>query len=534
METTDRALLESFKNEGKEEAFNALMQRHAQMVMRVCRRQLSNESDAEEAFQATFVLLAQKAATIRKGDALGSWLYGVAYKTAYRLRENKKKSQTREKDIVDMIQHNHSEVENEMKEVWERVQPVLDEELNDLPEKYKAPLVLCYFEGRSYQEVADELGCSHDQARGKLAQARDVLRSRIAKRGVVVTSVVLTSVLTQTNTQAAVISPALMQTTLKAAVVASKAAGVGIGTTTITYSIKETIKVMAAKKLIVAGAATVLLAAGIIGTHLVENSDKQKEQAELKKQNDKYQADLLNENEKLKAQNEHLLSDLKKREEQLKLQGEQSGKVAVLQEQLKSFTNEISKPVPETMSDYGRLAGKSKRKFAEFQKKYPKKPAEGTQEYAEYLAGIDDLLTDISPLLIKGKDLDRKTQKDPQAAQELYGSELRESLGLNDNQAEQTKSIVNQIVSTKQMWIQEMLKLSPDGKMKDRSLTDQEEKDIRKKLSPVYESIVKNMRQILTPEQMVLFREVYPNPESLIGGANIQIQPHGQSKPAQF
>src|SRR5438876_2674221 len=151
---TDRHLLEEFLSGHAEGAFTALVRRHGPLVLGVCRRVLRHEQDAEDAFQATFLVLARKAASIHNRDALGYWLHGVALRTALDARSQHAARRLREQRVPDMPQ-----TDSLAAVVWRDVQPVLDEEVQRLPEKYRAAFVLCYLEGKTYEQAAARMRC---------------------------------------------------------------------------------------------------------------------------------------------------------------------------------------------------------------------------------------------------------------------------------------------------------------------------------------------------------------------------------------
>src|SRR5438552_15552337 len=128
----DAQLLERFARQHDEAAFEALVQRHGPLVLGLCRRILANVHDAEDAFQATFLLLARKAGSIRKPQSVGSWLHGVAYRLAVRARANTAQRRTHERQAEAM--HGADPLAEVM---WRELRPVLDEELQRLPEKYR-------------------------------------------------------------------------------------------------------------------------------------------------------------------------------------------------------------------------------------------------------------------------------------------------------------------------------------------------------------------------------------------------------------
>jgi RNA polymerase sigma factor (sigma-70 family) len=174
---SDRDLLARFVTDGDADAFAELVRRHGPMVRGVCRRTLGNSHDADDACQATFLVLARKAGAIRRVDAIGSWLYGVARRTALRLRSKTVRRQ--EAPIVEMPGPDTiTEV------TWRDGLRVLDEELARLPDAYRAPLVLCYLEGRTQDEAARQLGWTLGAFRGRMERGRARLRARLDRRGV--------------------------------------------------------------------------------------------------------------------------------------------------------------------------------------------------------------------------------------------------------------------------------------------------------------------------------------------------------------
>src|SRR5262249_34242619 len=151
-DTSDRELLERFIRQRDEGAFAALLERHGAMVHGVCRRLLRHAQDAEDACQATFLILARKAPSLRKANSLGSWLHGVAYRVAADLKRRLNRRTAREQPIADVCGHDDTDV------TWRQVRAALGEELRALPERLRVPLVLCYLEGRTRDEAAAELG----------------------------------------------------------------------------------------------------------------------------------------------------------------------------------------------------------------------------------------------------------------------------------------------------------------------------------------------------------------------------------------
>jgi RNA polymerase sigma factor (sigma-70 family) len=174
----DRDLLGEFVARGDESAFAALVRRHGPLVLGVCRHVLGHEQDAEDAFQATFLVLARNAAAVRKGEALASWLHGAAYRIALRAKRDAARRRAREGRVRVMPPRNRQDLG------WTEVQAILDEEISGLPEKYRAPFVLCYLAGKSGPEAARELGLKEGTLWSRLAHARKHLQARLSRRGI--------------------------------------------------------------------------------------------------------------------------------------------------------------------------------------------------------------------------------------------------------------------------------------------------------------------------------------------------------------
>jgi RNA polymerase sigma factor (sigma-70 family) len=207
---SDQQLLQRFLHERSEASFAALVARHGPMVLSVCRRILQHAQDAEDAFQATFLVLARKANSIRKQTSLGSWLHGVAYHSAECLRAKTRRRVAHERRL------SAPPPGEAMDDVtWRELRAALDEELRSLPEKYRAPLVLCYLEGRTQDEAARHLGWSKNTFRRRLESARNALGRRLTRRGITLSAALTAPLLIDCAAQAS-LPPLLAAATVRA------------------------------------------------------------------------------------------------------------------------------------------------------------------------------------------------------------------------------------------------------------------------------------------------------------------------------
>jgi RNA polymerase sigma factor (sigma-70 family) len=185
-EMPDRELLELFLARHDEKAYTALLRRHGPMVMAVCRSIVGDWHLAEDAFQATFLLLAKKALSIRKREAVGSWLHGVARHVAMKARSTAAKHKVSDEN-TERSQASDPTLDMSLREL----QAVLHEELERLPTKYRAPVVLCYLEGRTHEQAALQLGWTAGTVRGRVNRGRELLRGRLTRRGLAVPAALL-------------------------------------------------------------------------------------------------------------------------------------------------------------------------------------------------------------------------------------------------------------------------------------------------------------------------------------------------------
>src|SRR5262245_40788488 len=220
---TDGELWARFLSRRDDNALAALVRRHAPMVWGVCCRLLHNHHDAEDAFQATFLVLVRKAADVPR-QAVANWLYGVARQTAVRLRALATKRGRRETQVVNMPEPTVAEVRNA------DLQSLLDEELGRLPAHYRGVIVLCDLEGMTRKEAARQLGIPEGSVASRLARARVLLAKRLTRRGVVFSAGSVAAVLSAGSASASA-PPALVASTIKAAslLAAGRAAGVVSG-----------------------------------------------------------------------------------------------------------------------------------------------------------------------------------------------------------------------------------------------------------------------------------------------------------------
>lgn len=177
---TDGELLDRFieRREGGEAAFEALVARHGSMVLGVCRRVLGSFDMADDAFQATFLVLVRQAGSIRKRESLGPWLHGVARRISLRARRDATRRRDRERLGFRVVGGDETD---------EALTETLRDEIDRLPEKYRTPIVLCDLEGQTHAEAAEQLHWPIGTVSGRLSRARALLRTRIARRGLALT-----------------------------------------------------------------------------------------------------------------------------------------------------------------------------------------------------------------------------------------------------------------------------------------------------------------------------------------------------------
>jgi RNA polymerase sigma factor (sigma-70 family) len=174
-EATDGQLLTSFVVDRDPKAFEAILRRHGPMVLGVCRRVLRHVQDAEDAFQATFIVLVRRAESVAPRGTVGNWLYGVAYRTAQEAKRAAARRRARERQAP------RKETVNE--DPGDDLRHLIDQELSRLPDKYRVPIVLCDLEGKTLKEAARHLGWREGTLAGRLSRARGLLGKRLARHG---------------------------------------------------------------------------------------------------------------------------------------------------------------------------------------------------------------------------------------------------------------------------------------------------------------------------------------------------------------
>jgi RNA polymerase sigma factor (sigma-70 family) len=241
----DGGLLGCFIDQFDQAAFETLMRRHGPMVLGVCRRILENHHDAEDAFQATFLVLVHKAHTIRPRALVGNWLHGVALQTALKARQRMTRRRAKEKQVLELPEPEASAADS-----WNELRPVLDQELARLPDKYRAAVVLCDLEGKSYKEAARQLGWPPGTLSVRLARARKMLASRLARKGWALPAASLGAFLSAQAAPAS-IAPAVLDSTLRAAISLAAGQGIasGIVSTQVVFLVKGVMKAMLLSKL---------------------------------------------------------------------------------------------------------------------------------------------------------------------------------------------------------------------------------------------------------------------------------------------
>jgi RNA polymerase sigma factor (sigma-70 family) len=241
-------------------AFTVLIERHGPMVLGVCRRALPNFHDAEDACQATFLVLARKSASVRKKTSLSSWLHGVACRVGASLKRDHARRRSRERQA-----DAPAPMDPAAEVSWREAQTILDDELRQLPDRYRVPLILCYLECLTRDEAAQQLGISSGSLHGQLQRARELLRQRLTKRGLTLSAVMSAAALGESAAHAA-LAPRFVVSSTRAALLLAAGQPVteGVVATNVLTLTREVLKSMFLTKLKLGTAA--VLCVGLFAT----------------------------------------------------------------------------------------------------------------------------------------------------------------------------------------------------------------------------------------------------------------------------
>jgi RNA polymerase sigma factor (sigma-70 family) len=255
----DAQLLDRWRRHRDPAAFELLVWRHGGMVWNVCRRVLGRSQDVEDAFQATFLTFLRKLDTIGQGRFLATWLYKVAFRTALAVRAARARHAGLQELPADV-----PEAAATREPGWGELGPVLDEEVNRLPEKYRLPFVLCYLEGKTTDEAARDLGCPRGTVGTRLAWARQRLRARLSRRGMALSAPGLSALLAE-KAAAAIVPAPLVASVVQAATlsVVGKAVAAGVVSARAAALSRGVLHAMFVAR--VKTVAVVLLVVGILG-----------------------------------------------------------------------------------------------------------------------------------------------------------------------------------------------------------------------------------------------------------------------------
>jgi RNA polymerase sigma-70 factor (ECF subfamily) len=244
---SDGQLLDRFVERRDASAFEAIVERYGPLVWGVCRRVLRNHHDTEDAFQAAFLVLARKAASVMPREKLRNWLYGVAFQTAMNAKKARAKRRIREHPAWDMTE---PEAEAVAHEHAEELLSRLDREVGRLPEKYRAPIILCELEGKTHRQAAEQLGWPVGTVSGRLSRAKAVLASRLSRPGTPLSVGALGVLLDHDGAQAGVPSDLVRSTAQAASLPAvGKAVATGVVSAQVAALTGEVLKTMLINKL---------------------------------------------------------------------------------------------------------------------------------------------------------------------------------------------------------------------------------------------------------------------------------------------
>jgi RNA polymerase sigma factor (sigma-70 family) len=254
-EVSDGQLLDLFIRHKDASAFAGLVRRHGHMVLGVCQRILANSHDAEDCFQAAFLVLVRKATTIQPREMVGNWLYGVAYRTALEAKKMAARRRNREKKKFDMRRPVTDP------DRWQELRPLLDEELSRLSDKYRFVLIACDLEGHTRKEVARALDLPEGTVASRLARARAMLAKRLKRRNLAMSAAALAAILAEKATAPSMPAALAASTTRAAALLAARKPVAGIISSNVAALINAAVKSMLLTKLQIAAAALMILAA---------------------------------------------------------------------------------------------------------------------------------------------------------------------------------------------------------------------------------------------------------------------------------
>jgi RNA polymerase sigma factor (sigma-70 family) len=280
----DQELLRRFRGQQDQAAFHTLLRRHGPVVLDVCRGVLGNEADAEDAFQATFLVLARKADSIRKTESLGSWLHGVAYRTALKARAQLATRQKHEARVPVRPACAPDDLS------WREARQVVHEEVGGLPERYRAVVVLCYLEEATQEAAAAQLGLAKSTLGERLERGRALLRRRLLRRGLgpvaLLTAMAWPAAVTSASVPLALVAASLKAATGTAAgsaaapVVSAKVAAL----TEVVLKTMFVAKIKAVAVVLLVAAVLTTASAGILYRAVAGQSGTEQDQAALETQ----------------------------------------------------------------------------------------------------------------------------------------------------------------------------------------------------------------------------------------------------------
>ena len=334
VDLTDGQLLAQFIGQQDEAAFAALVQRHGSMVLGVCRRLLGNVHDADDAFQATFLILVHKAASLKSCELLGNWLYGVAYNTALAARAKRCRLRSKEKQVLGMPEPAMTQPND-----WSDLRPLLDQELSQLADHYREAIVLCDLEGKSRKEAARQLGIPESTLSGRLTTARRKLAKRLARHGITLSVGAVAAVLSQCAVSACVPMPLVASTVKAAATVAAGSATAGVVSASVVALTQGVLKTMFLTKVKTVSAVVLafLLATGVVLVSLTAQAgDTKEKRAQIEEATRAQDADevakLRKENEQLKKEIELLKKQVELLKKEAKAQPDGAGDPKIAKE----------------------------------------------------------------------------------------------------------------------------------------------------------------------------------------------------------